>query len=88
MVKGRREELDDYDVKKYRKKVCYFCRSKIDHIDYKDTQTLKRYISDKNKIKAKRITGACVQHQKGLANAIKIAREMALLPYVVAAVKK
>lgn len=88
MAKRRREELEDFDVKKQRKRVCYFCRTKIDHIDYKDTQTLKRYISDKNKIKAKRITGACVQHQKDLANAIKIAREMALLPYVVAAVKK
>ncbi len=50
-------------------------------IDYKDVQTLKRFISERGKIRARRITGVSVQEQRLLANAIKNAREMALLPY-------
>ena len=59
-----------------------FCRDKVDHIDYKDFQSLRRYLSDKGKIRSRRITGACRRHQNQLANAVKRARELALLPYV------
>jgi len=52
------------------------------HIDYKDFQSLRRYLSDKGKIRSRRITGACRRHQNQLANAVKRARELALLPYV------
>jgi small subunit ribosomal protein S18 len=65
-----------------RRKSCPFCRAKIDRIDYKDYQSLRRYLSDKGKVRSRRITGACRRHQNQLANAVKRARELALLPYV------
>ena len=65
-----------------RRKSCHFCRDKVDQIDYKDFQSLRRYLSDKGKIRSRRITGACRRHQNQLANAVKRARELALLPYV------
>jgi len=66
---------------KYKKRYCFFCKNKIQEIDYKDTNLLKRSVSDKGKIKARRTTGACVQHQHQLARAIKRARQMALISY-------
>jgi ribosomal protein S18 len=68
-------------ARKPRRKVCYFCSEKMDHIDYKDVNLLKKYVSEKGKIRPRRVTGNCSQHQKRLALAIKSAREMALLPY-------
>ncbi|MGX7109004.1 30S ribosomal protein S18 [Facklamia miroungae] len=66
-----------------RKKVCYFCANHIDYIDYKDTDLLKRFISEKGKILPRRVTGTCAKHQRTLTNAIKRARIMALLPFTV-----
>ena len=66
-----------------RRKHCQFCKDDVKYIDYKDTQTLRRYITDRGKIKSRRVTGVCTQHQHELATAIKRAREMALLPYAV-----
>jgi small subunit ribosomal protein S18 len=66
----------------WRRKSCHFCRDKVDRIDYKDFQNLRRYLSDRGKIRSRRITGACRRHQSQLANAVKRARELALLPYV------
>jgi small subunit ribosomal protein S18 len=65
-----------------RRKSCHFCRDKVDEIDYKNVAQLRRYISEKGKIRSRRITGACRRHQLQVANAVKRAREMALLPYV------
>jgi small subunit ribosomal protein S18 len=65
-----------------RRKSCYFCKDKVDEIDYKNVNQLRRYISEKGKIRSRRITGACRRHQRQVAVAIKRAREMALLPYV------
>ena len=65
-----------------RRKPCYFCKDKIDEIDYKNANQLRRYISEKGKIRSRRISGACRRHQRKVAVAIKRAREMALLPYV------
>jgi small subunit ribosomal protein S18 len=65
-----------------RKKNCWFCRQKIDEVDYKDASQLRRYVSEKGKIRSRRITGACRRHQRQVAVAVKRAREMALLPYV------
>ena len=65
-----------------RRRNCYFCKDKVDEIDYKNTSQLRRYISEKGKIRSRRITGACRRHQRQVAVAIKRAREMALLPYV------
>ncbi|MDR2634909.1 MAG: 30S ribosomal protein S18 [Clostridiales bacterium] len=64
-----------------KKKVCIFCVDKLDDVDYKDIQKLKRFISEKGKILPRRMSGVCAKHQRPLANAIKRARVMALLPY-------
>ena len=64
-----------------RKKVCVFC-GKDNVIDYKDTNKLKRYISERGKILPRRITGNCAKHQRALTVAIKRARHLALMPYV------
>ena len=61
---------------------CFFCKDKIDEVDYKNVTQLRRYISEKGKIRSRRITGACRRHQVQVAQAVKRAREMALLPYV------
>ena len=68
-------------VKKFKKKVCTFCKSDAATIDYKDTALLRKFISDRGKIRARRVTGACVRHQRDIAIAVKNSREMALLPY-------
>ena len=65
-----------------RRKSCYFCKEKIDEVDYKNFNQLRRYISEKGKIRNRRVTGACRRHQGQIAVAVKRAREMALLPYV------
>ena len=65
-----------------KRKSCYFCKEKIDEVDYKNYNQLRRYISEKGKIRSRRITGACRRHQDQIAVAVKRAREMALLPYV------
>ena len=64
-----------------RKRNCYFCRVKITEVDYKNANQLRRYVSEKGKIRSRRITGACRRHQRQVALAVKRAREMALLPY-------
>lgn len=66
-----------------RRKYCQFCKDNTEYIDYKDTQMLRKYITDRGKIKPRRVTGACTQHQHDIAMAIKRARVMALVPYVV-----
>ncbi|MEU4339871.1 30S ribosomal protein S18 [Nocardia sp. NPDC023852] len=68
-----------------KKKACAFCKeSKTGtvSIDYKDTTLLRKYVSDRGKIRARRVTGNCVQHQRDIAVAVKNSREVALLPYV------
>ena len=68
-------------VRKPKKKVCAFCKDKEQLIDYKDTNLLRKYISDRGKIRARRVSGNCSQHQRDIAVAVKNSREMALLPY-------
>lgn len=65
-----------------RRRNCYFCKEKIAEVDYKNVNQLRRYISERGKIRSRRITGACRRHQVQVAQAVKRAREMALLPYV------
>lgn len=64
-----------------RKRFCYFCKENISNIDYKNVSLLEKFISDKGKIRPKRSTGNCVQHQRKIAMAIKRARVIALIPY-------
>ncbi len=66
----------------FRKKQCYFCRKKIDIIDFKDSNNLSRYLTPWAKMKSSRNTGTCAKHQRRLSEAIKRARYLALLPYV------
>jgi small subunit ribosomal protein S18 len=65
-----------------RRKSCLFCKDKVRDVDYKNINQLRRYISDRGKIRSPRMTGACRRHQRQISVAIKRAREMALLPYV------
>ena len=65
-----------------RRKSCPYCRDKVEQVDYKDVSMLRRFISDRGKIRSRRITGACRRHQNQIATAVKRAREIALLPYV------
>jgi small subunit ribosomal protein S18 len=65
-----------------RRKPCPYCREKVDRVDYKDVSMLRRFMSERGKIRSRRITGACRRHQSQVARAIKRARELALLPYV------
>ena len=61
---------------------CFFCKEKVAAVDYKNIAQLRRFISERGKIKGRGYTGTCRKHQKQLAVSIKRAREMALLPYV------
>ena len=85
MAYNNRSERPDSPMKRRggrrRKKVCVFC-GKDNVIDYKDTNKLKRYISERGKILPRRITGNCAKHQRAITVAIKRARHVALMPYV------
>ncbi len=71
-----------------KRRVCVFCRDKIEVIDYKDPSLLRPYISDRGKITPRRKSGACARHQRRLAVSIKRARHLALLPYVSEHIRK
>ncbi len=71
-----------------RRRVCAFCADKIDKIDYKDVNTLRRFISDQGQIESRRRTGTCARHQRRLTLAIKRARFLALLPYTAEHVRR
>ena len=71
-------------VRKPKKKANPLKAAKVENIDYKDTALLRKFISDRGKIRARRVTGNCVQHQRDVAIAVKNAREVALLPYTAA----
>jgi len=66
----------------FKRKSCLLCKNKAKDVDYKDIGLLRRFLSDRGKIRSRRMTGACRKHQRLVAVAIKRAREMALLPYV------
>ena len=66
-----------------KKKVCIFCAEKVEHIDYKDVTRLRKNLSaERAKILPRRVTGTCAKHQRQLTEAIKRARQVALIPYV------
>ena len=67
--------------RKRRPKVCHFCVDKVEHIDYKEIDKLKKYITERSKIIPRRVTGTCAKHQRQLTRAIKRARLIALLPF-------
>lgn len=75
-TRGRRQEM-----RRGRPRPCPLCGQGT-RVDWKDTALLRKYISDRGKIRSRRVTNLCPQHQRTVANAVKNAREMALLPYV------
>jgi small subunit ribosomal protein S18 len=83
--KSRRPGRSRYIPKR---KICLFCRDKIENIDYKDAAMLRPYISDRGKIAPRRKSGACARHQRRLAISIKRARHLALLPYMAEHIRK
>ena len=79
--RGERKFAPRRGSKGKRRKVCYFTVNKITHIDYKNTEILKKFISERGKILPRRVTGASAKYQRALTVAIKRARAVALLPY-------
>jgi small subunit ribosomal protein S18 len=67
--------------RKTKRKICIFCKARSEYVDFKDTATLRKFVSERGKIRARRVSGNCSQHQREVAVAVKNAREMALLPY-------
>jgi small subunit ribosomal protein S18 len=67
--------------RRVKKKPCALCRDGIEWVDYKDVPLLRKFLSDRGKIRSRRVTGNCAQHQRDIAEAIKTARELVLLPY-------
>ncbi len=67
--------------RRIKKKPCALCKDRVEWVDYKDVALLRKYMSDRGKIRARRVSGNCTQHQRDVAIAIKTARELVLLPY-------
>jgi small subunit ribosomal protein S18 len=76
---------DDLDSSPYHRKrrICAFCVEKVTEIDYKQYEVLRRYLTEHGRIRPRRQTGTCAKHQRSLARAVKRARHIALLPFVV-----
>jgi small subunit ribosomal protein S18 len=68
-------------ARRIKKKPCALCKDHIEWVDYKDVALLRKFMSDRGKIRARRVSGNCAQHQRDVALAIKTARELVLLPY-------
>ncbi len=75
--------MDSGYVRKPKRKYCGFCKDKVDYIDYKDITLLRKYLTDRGKIRPRRVTGNCAQHQRDLSIAIKRSREIALIPFFI-----
>lgn len=80
--RGSRRRRGANDMRRMKKKVCQFCQDPATVIDWKDVALLRKFMSDRAKIRSRRVTGNCPKHQREVAMAIKNAREMALLPYI------
>ena len=78
---AKKEKEEKAWQKRTKRKVCIFCKDRIEYVDYKDVVTLRKFVSERGKIRARRVTGNCSQHQRDVATAVKNAREMALLPF-------
>lgn len=81
MAEYRRGGRRSFRPHRGRRKVCHFCAEHIEDIDYKDVNTLQRYVSESGKILPRRMSGTCAKHQRAIATAVKRARQVALLSY-------
>jgi small subunit ribosomal protein S18 len=79
--KNRARAPKETNPKKFKKKTSILVTDKVEYVDYKDVNLLTRFVSDRSKIRNRRVTGNSVQQQRDIANAVKNAREMALIPY-------
>src|SRR6056297_2615865 len=79
--KNKARSARDLNPRKFKKKTSVLVIEKVEYIDYKDVDLLQRFMSDRAKIRNRRVAGNTLQQQREVANAVKIAREMALLPY-------
>ena len=79
--KNKARSARDLNPRKFKKKTSVLVIDKVEYIDYKDVDLLQRFMSDRAKIKNRRVAGNTLQQQREVANAVKVAREMALLPY-------
>ena len=79
--KNKARSARELNPRKYKKKTSVLVIEKVEYIDYKDVDLLQRFMSDRAKIKNRRVAGNTLQQQREIANAVKVAREMALLPY-------
>ena len=79
--RGSKKPSKKTTLRKGKKKYCQFCADKAKYVDYKDIALLRKFLSERGKIRARRVTGNCPQHQRLVASAVKNAREMALLPF-------
>ena len=82
LKRGLKRKERDMDFIPARKKFCRFCVDKAETIDYKDMKKLEKFVTERYKIVSRKFSGTCAKHQRKLSNAIKLARYMALLPYV------
>lgn len=74
--------MSDY-ARRPKRKYCVFCKDHAEYIDFKDVNMLRKFMTDRGKIKPRRVSGNCAQHQHQVSTAVKRAREMALVPYTV-----
>jgi ribosomal protein S18 len=81
MAYNREGGRNSAKMRRTKRKVCAFCMDKVEFIDYKDINKLRKYVTEKGKILPRRISGACAKHQRSLTDAIKRARNIALLPF-------
>ena len=81
MARDNKRDKHQAQQRMVKAKACPFCKEGVKGIDYKDVTLLRKFISDRGKIRARRVTGTCTQCQRDIAMAVKNAREMALLPY-------
>ena len=81
MARDNKRDKNQAHQRMVKAKACAFCKQGVEGIDYKDVNWLRKFISDRGKIRARRVTGNCTQHQRDIAMAVKNAREVALLPY-------
>ena len=83
MSEDRNERRSRPRGRKPRRKVCGFCADKIEYIDYKDVNRLRRFVNERGKIMPRRMSGNCAKHQRQLSEAVKRARAIALMPFSV-----
>ena len=82
-ARRREDHAKTQAIGRARRSYCYYCKEEIEDVDYKVDSILTRFVSEKGEIRSRHITGACRRHQRQVTVAVKRAREMALLPYVV-----